>query len=44
MLGKITEFFRNLPPKKCSECGHTMEEQHECYSNKCNECMKIKSI
>ncbi|MGY4110956.1 hypothetical protein ACVIJU_001220 [Aeribacillus sp. SP014] len=30
MLGqKITEFFRNLPRKKCIECGKEIEEQHE---------------
>ncbi|MED0650094.1 protein YhfH [Aeribacillus pallidus] len=43
MLGKkITEFFRNLPRKKCIECGKEIEEQHECYGNKCNHCLHVK--
>lgn len=42
MLGKITEFFRNLPKKKCVECGKEIEEQHECYGNKCNDCLHVK--
>ncbi|MCD2490738.1 YhfH family protein, partial [Bacillus licheniformis] len=25
MLAKITEFFRNLPSKKCSKCGHDID-------------------
>jgi len=42
MLGqKITEFFRNLPRKKCIECGKEIEEQHECYGNKCNHCLHV---
>lgn len=42
MLEKVTEFFRNLPAKKCIECGKEMEEQHECYGNVCNECLHVK--
>jgi predicted nucleic acid-binding Zn ribbon protein len=41
MLVKISEFFKNLPPKKCAECGKEIEEQHECYGNKCNDCLEI---
>ncbi|RAK19500.1 YhfH-like protein [Anoxybacillus vitaminiphilus] len=41
MLIKSSEFFKNLPPKKCIECGQEMEEQHECYGNKCNECLQV---
>ncbi|MCM3743910.1 YhfH family protein [Sporosarcina luteola] len=38
MVESIVEFFRNLPAKACDVCGEKIEEQHECYSNKCNEC------
>jgi len=44
MLGKITEFFRNLPSKKCAECGKKIEEQHECYGNICNNCIKVNDL
>ncbi|TYS07572.1 YhfH family protein [Bacillus subtilis] len=44
MLGKITEFFRNLPSKKCTECGKKIEEQHECYGNTCNDCIKVNDL
>ncbi|EIM10226.1 hypothetical protein UY9_13896 [Bacillus atrophaeus C89] len=44
MLGKITEFFRNLPSKKCGECGKEISEQHECYGNVCDRCMKISDM
>jgi len=26
-----TEFFRNLPPKVCTDCGEVIDEQHESY-------------
>lgn len=38
MLENVIEFFKNLPAKTCAECGKEIEEQHECYSNKCDEC------
>ncbi|WP_082818786.1 protein YhfH [Bhargavaea cecembensis] len=38
MMESIVEFFKNLPPKMCAECGEKIEEQHECYSNKCDNC------
>ena len=44
MLIKITEFFKNLPRKKCMDCGHEIEEQHECYGNRCCECLDIKDL
>ncbi|MDU0073489.1 MULTISPECIES: protein YhfH [Bacillus] len=44
MLGKITEFFRNLPAKKCTECAREIEEQHECYGNTCCNCLKLKDL
>ncbi|WP_078548322.1 protein YhfH [Litchfieldia alkalitelluris] len=42
MLMKSTEFFKNLPAKKCTECGKEISEQHECYGNNCDQCMKIR--
>jgi hypothetical protein len=39
MMQSIVEFFRNLPPKQCVECGKQVEEQHECYGNKCDHCL-----
>ncbi|MDW0112571.1 protein YhfH [Sporosarcina saromensis] len=38
MLESVIEFFKNLPPKNCVTCGEVIEEQHECYSNKCDSC------
>ncbi|TXL64006.1 YhfH family protein [Cerasibacillus terrae] len=34
----VLEFFRNLPKKKCQECGNAMYEQADCYGNTCDEC------
>ncbi|MDQ0153782.1 protein YhfH [Robertmurraya andreesenii] len=44
MIQNIVEFFRNLPAKVCSECGGTIDEQHECYSNKCDQCQGVTSL
>jgi reverse gyrase len=41
MLENIVEFFRNLPAKQCSECGGSIEEQHECYGTKCDKCLDL---
>ncbi|WP_069202997.1 protein YhfH [Bacillus testis] len=38
MIQSSVEFFKNLPPKKCTECGKAIEEQHECYGNTCDQC------
>ncbi|MFB9761107.1 MULTISPECIES: protein YhfH [Bacillaceae] len=38
MIQKPLEFFRNLPSKKCCECGREIEELHEVYQNKCDDC------
>ncbi len=38
MLINVIEFFKNLPAKKCVDCGDNIEEQHECYGNKCDKC------
>ena len=35
MVKSIVEFFRNLPAKICTECGEKIEEQADCYNNKC---------
>ncbi|MDQ0245177.1 putative Zn-ribbon and HTH transcriptional regulator [Bacillus fengqiuensis] len=33
------EFYKNLPPKSCVNCGYIMIEQHESYSTKCEHCL-----
>ncbi|WP_442857592.1 protein YhfH [Bacillus sp. mrc49] len=33
------EFFRNLPPKQCTECGTTITEQAESYLLECDHCL-----
>ncbi|ARK25492.1 YhfH family protein [Sporosarcina sp. P37] len=38
MVESIVDFFRNLPAKVCVTCGNDIEEQHECYSNQCDQC------
>lgn len=35
----IVEFYRNLPPKICVDCGKVIEEQHESYLAQCNYCL-----
>jgi len=37
-LINVIEFFRNLPKKKCTDCGHDMAEQADCYGNRCEKC------
>ncbi|WP_335870162.1 protein YhfH [Bacillus sp. 2205SS5-2] len=39
MLINVVDFFKNLPAKQCSNCGETIEEQHECYGNQCENCL-----
>jgi translation initiation factor 2 gamma subunit (eIF-2gamma) len=39
MLLSMKEFYINLPFKKCESCSKEVEEQHECYVNKCNSCL-----
>ncbi|WP_442857525.1 protein YhfH [Bacillus sp. mrc49] len=36
------EFFRNLPPKQCTECGTTITEQAESYLLECDHCLSKK--
>lgn len=38
MIDQPMEFFRNLPAKTCSHCGREIDEQHEAYHNKCEDC------
>jgi len=38
MIENVIEFFKNLPAKVCTSCGNEIEEQHECYGNKCDAC------
>ncbi|MGO4886460.1 protein YhfH [Anaerobacillus sp. MEB173] len=40
LITPSTEFFRNLPPKKCAECGNNIDEQHDCYSHQCENCLQ----
>jgi reverse gyrase len=40
MIQKSLEFFRNLPPKICVECGSKIEEQHESYMTVCEHCLR----
>jgi hypothetical protein len=44
MLENVTEFFKNLPPKLCRDCGEIVEEQHECYGDKCDKCLGVTEI
>jgi hypothetical protein len=44
MLESVTEFFKNLPPKICCDCGKVVEEQHECYGDKCDKCIGLEDI
>lgn len=44
MLGSIVDFFKNLPAKHCSNCGDTMDEQHDCYTDKCNTCLGLTDL
>ncbi|MFC5714185.1 protein YhfH [Thalassorhabdus alkalitolerans] len=39
-MKNILEFFRNLPPKMCADCGDEMHEQHESYMNQCDKCLR----
>ncbi|MBA4535690.1 YhfH family protein [Bacillus aquiflavi] len=41
MIQSSLEFFKNLLPKKCVNCGEDIEEQHECYGNKCDKCLGV---
>ena len=44
MIQNILDFFKNLPEKLCSECGKPIEEQHECYGNKCDRCLGVTDL
>ncbi|HWO74798.1 MAG TPA: protein YhfH [Bacillus sp. (in: firmicutes)] len=41
MLQNVLEFFRSLPKKECQSCGKTIDEQHECYGNTCDDCLQV---
>lgn len=35
----LPEFFKNLPKKKCVQCGEDIvQEKADCYGNLCDEC------
>ncbi|WP_176222125.1 protein YhfH [Tuberibacillus sp. Marseille-P3662] len=38
----ITEFYRNLPPKVCADCGNQIEEQCESYLTQCDHCKQTR--
>jgi hypothetical protein len=44
MVKNILEFFRNLPKKQSAECGQVIEEQADCYSNKCDHCQGLHDL
>lgn len=44
MVKSIVEFFRNLPAKICTECGEQIEEQADCYNNKCSHCLDMHDL
>nr|WP_274379929.1 protein YhfH [Halalkalibacillus sediminis] len=35
------QFFRNLPKKLCTSCKKPMEEQADCYTNRCEKCSPV---
>ncbi|WP_170006666.1 protein YhfH [Bacillus fonticola] len=35
----VLEFFRQLPPKVCHQCGEKIDEQADCYQNTCHRCV-----
>ncbi|WP_205138524.1 protein YhfH [Virgibacillus halotolerans] len=38
-MKNVVEFFRNLPKKRCQQCGQEMMfEKADCYGNLCDEC------
>ncbi|MGM7703239.1 protein YhfH [Pseudalkalibacillus sp. Hm43] len=42
MLENPVTFFRNLPKKKCPECGEQIQEQAESYFMECERCLAKK--
>ena len=44
MVKSIVEFFRNLPAKKCTDCGNKIEEQADCYGNTCDHCLGMHDL
>ena len=44
MVKSIVEFFKNLPTKKCTECGNKIEEQADCYGNTCDHCLGLHDL
>ncbi|MEK3887497.1 protein YhfH [Bacillus sp. FSL K6-3431] len=41
MIQNVVDFFKNLPPKICTNCGDQVAEQHECYGTTCDKCTKL---
>lgn len=44
MLGKITEFLETCLRKSVRNAEKKIEEQHECYGNICNDCIKVNDL
>lgn len=42
-LENPVKFFRNLPKKKCPECGEHIQEQAESYFMECERCLAKKA-
>lgn len=38
-MTKTLDFYRNIPRKECTKCGHEVQEQFDCYITEC-ECHK----
>ncbi|WP_153125885.1 protein YhfH [Peribacillus tepidiphilus] len=41
-MKRSVEFFKSIPPKKCSECGAHIYEQAESYLMECDRCLTKK--
>ncbi|MEW9673183.1 protein YhfH [Ammoniphilus sp. 3BR4] len=37
-MTKNLDFYKNIPPKECIECGEHFEEQAESYIYECERC------
>jgi predicted nucleic acid-binding Zn-ribbon protein len=35
---KMSEFFKTLPDRCCTQCGKVLVEQADCYVTECPEC------
>ncbi len=42
-VSSYSEFYKELPPKICVDCGSKIKEQHESYMTKCEHCLSKES-